>query len=558
LFQKKNLVTTKEFKGFHRMEYMGFELQMQLLKSIELENYLNIKHAKLEDFKDLNIIIGPNNCGKTSLLKALRLLSKMHIPGTSYLCGMCRTVSSELKHPASAFPGLQVTITPRERYLENTAISVIFSYYKSEVEKLLPQVSKREKVAIDVGTRADESVEQHLKSEFEKEQLVMKEKPDNLLVAEHISHFNWIDAKKKILDQILYCPDERLQSYKERNIPDHIGSKNLNTSAQRRLIELLSEIVDLKIVDIRHSLELERDVEDQRFTTSIAEQGSGVKSLICLVTDILSERQNKILLIDEPELGLNPSGKHAFLEFLLDESNKKQVFLATHDPTFVNPVLWNRKNVSVYLFSMVNNDFVKVDLTQSKQDPNTFAGYLPHTTSLKKAHIYVEGKNDVYIFQIFLRKYLRGFRYGYRILNEIGIFHLAGDFWSHLLYTIPKKPYTSIVVLDGDKKPIAEKVVNKYSTIEKDRFQIFDSLKELRNMSRRKTVSSRPCPIYCLQRSKIEDYLETKLKTKPISKELAPLVADKMNKVPTEIEWIFDLTLQLAGIYVPKWQSSED
>jgi len=257
-------------------------------------------------------------------------------------------------------------------------------------------------------------------------------------------------------------------------------------------------------------------------------------------------------LIDEPELGLNPSGKHAFLDFLFKESNQKQIFLATHDPTFVNPVIWNRKNVSVYLFSIVNNEFVNVDLAQSKQDPNTFAGYLPHTTSLKKIHIYVEGKEDVYIFQIFLNKYLRSkFRYWYRYLNEIGIFHLAGDFWSHLLYTIPKRPYAAIVVLDGDKRSIAEQTVGKYSTIEKDRFQTFGTLKELSDITSKKTGFSRPCPVYCLQRSKIEDYLEPI----PPSKESGPLVADKMSKVPKEIEWIFDLTLKLAGINVQTHQT---
>lgn len=518
---------------------------MHLLKSIELENYLNIKHSKLEDFKDLNIIIGPNNCGKTSLLRAINLLGRINLSGFAYTCSICRSVGEKLRHPKRAFPRAQVSIDQREKFLENTKIVAIFGYYKSEVEKILPQVSEREDIS--AGDIFDNHIAKHLRSEFDKELLVMKEEPGNILISEHISHFNWVEAKTKIYGRILFCPDQRLQSYKKKTIPDHINSKNLTTSAQRRLIRFLSGIVDSKIIDLHHSLDLVRDVENKNFKTSIAEQGSGVKSLICLATDILSEKQTKILLIDEPELGLNPSGKHAFLEFLLNESNEKQIFLATHDPTFVNPVLWNRKNVSIYLFSIVNNGFVKVDLAQSKQDPNTFAGFLPHTTSLKKVHIYVEGKEDVYIFQTFLNKYLRGkFRYWYRYLNEIGIFHLAGDFWSHLLYTIPKRPYASIVILDGDKKKDAEQIVSKYSTIEKDRFQIFNSLKEIQNMRRRKPVSSRPCPVYCLQRSKIEDYLEPR----PSSKESGPLIADKMSEVPKEIEWIFDLTLQLADITV--------
>jgi len=529
---------------------------VHLLRSIELDNFMNIKHSKLEDFRDLNIIIGPNNCGKTSLLKAFLLLARADFSESGYKCNICRNISETIKSFAVAsFPSFQVPINEREKYLGTANVVASFGYYKSEVDKVLPELSKREDITTDPAFKTN--MRKHLRKEFENEQLVLKETNSGLLRTDHISHLNWIGAKTKILARILFCPDERLERYKQKEIPDHINSKNLTTSAQKRLIEFLCGIVDPKIKDLHHSLDLVRDVESQDFTTSIAEQGSGVKSLICLVTDILSEKQTKILLVDEPELGLNPSGKHAFLDFLFKESKEKQIFLATHDPTFVNPVIWDRKNVSIYLFSIVNNDFLKVDLSQSKQDPNTFAGYLPHTTSLKKIHIYVEGKDDVYIFQIFLNKYLRRYRYWYRILNEIGIFHLAGDFWSHLLYTIPKRPYTSIVILDGDKRLRAKEVVGKYSAIEKDRFQIFDSLEALRNISLKKAGLSRPCPVYCLQRREIEDYLEIGLIDTPFSKELGPLVADKMREVPKEIEWIFDLTLQLAGIRIHRKQSSE-
>jgi AAA15 family ATPase/GTPase len=524
---------------------------MHLLKSIELENYLSIKHAKLEDLKDLNIIIGPNNCGKTSLLRAINLLSRIEFARTAraFHCDMCETVFNNDGNVQSA----RGSLNQREKYLGNTRAKLIYGYHENEIEKIVPEFSKRRN-GILAKSASNKPIQKHLEEEFSKEQLLMSEEREGFL-SEHISPIIWDQVSRRIFNHIIFCPDERLQNYKENTIQAYVNSKNLTTSVQRRIIEFLKQVVDTRMVDMRQNSDLVRDVENQEFTTSIAEQGSGVKSLVCLMADILSERQTRLVLIDEPELGLNPSGKHAFLEFLLDESNKKQIFMATHDPTFVNPLLWNRKDVSVYLFSVVNNDFVKVDLAQSKQDPNTFAGYLPHTTSLKKVHIYVEGKEDVYIFQIFLNKYLRSrFRYWYRYLNEIGIFHLAGDFWSHLLYTIPKRPYASIVVLDGDKRPIAEQIVSKYSTIERDRFQTFDTLEELSKVSSMKTRFSGPCPVYCLQRSKIEDYLEPK----PSSKEAGPLVADKMSKVPKEIEWIFDLTLQLAGIKIQRHQLSED
>ena len=48
---------------------------MIILKGIEIENYKNIKHANLSGLRDFNILSGPNNCGKTSILNAINVLS---------------------------------------------------------------------------------------------------------------------------------------------------------------------------------------------------------------------------------------------------------------------------------------------------------------------------------------------------------------------------------------------------------------------------------------------------------------------------------------------------
>jgi hypothetical protein len=353
--------------------------------------------------------------------------------------------------------------------------------------------------------------------------------------------------EEEVLQTLIFCPDARLDYYKGLNVPDYIRSKNLAASEFELIIRFLRDLVDMKLTDMRQNMDLIRLVEDKKFDTTIAEQGSGVKSLICLVADILAGSQNKILLIDEPELGLNPSGKQAFLKFLVGQCNEKQVFISTHDPTFVNPLLWDNQGVAVYLYSAPERKFVRVNLKESENDPDTFAGYLPHTTSLKKIHIYVEGSLDVYIFQIFLEKYLKAtfFDNWYEIINKIGIYHLAGDFWSHLLYTIPEKPYFSIVILDGDKSSVAPSIIEEYDSIWKNRFKFFSSAYELAKARRieKKSEQQMPIPVCCLLKATIEDYLDPK----PSVKRDGPIVARQMN-VPTEIALIFSAFFRLAKI----------
>ncbi len=42
-----------------------------MIKSIEIENYKNFKHFKMENFKLVNFFTGQNDAGKTNLLEAL-------------------------------------------------------------------------------------------------------------------------------------------------------------------------------------------------------------------------------------------------------------------------------------------------------------------------------------------------------------------------------------------------------------------------------------------------------------------------------------------------------
>ena len=85
------------------------------------------------------------------------------------------------------------------------------------------------------------------------------------------------------------------------------------------------------------------------------------------------------------------------------------------------------------------------------------------------------------------------------------------------------------------------------SKIEKDRFVLIRTLKELsklKQQNKAKLVNS--CPVYCLQRSKIEDYLSPK----PPSKSKCPVVASAMESVPSEFELLFDIVLKWMGVNI--------
>lgn len=311
------------------------------------------------------------------------------------------------------------------------------------------------------------------------------------------------------------------------------------------------KIVDPRIDDERYE-NLIMKIDNEDFETSIIEQGSGVRSLICLASDILFS-DAKIVLIDEPELGLNPFVKQEFLKFLLDESKNKQIFVATQDSTFVNPVLWKNGEVSVYFYSSIDVDFKRIDLKQNQEDPEVFAGYLPHTTTLKDIHIYVEGTSDVYIIQILLEKFLRKeiSENWFEILSRVGIYHLGGDYWQHLLYTIPKCPYKCIVVLDGDKKQIAMNVCEKHNNamINASKFKFCENFDDVGEA----LSSIEVHPIYCLKKECIEKYIipdfDPANPPQNYNKRIdGPKKADNIDEVPNEIKQLFDTIFGTLGL----------
>jgi hypothetical protein len=529
---------------------------MILIKQLGLKRFRNLKNAELNGLRDLNILIGPNNCGKTNTLEALQLISQLaHGPGYNYLCQDCLRSGTDFRRTyEGGVEGIYGLLSARDYYLKklprNEEVELSLLLDRESVEKLVPRVLDKQESFKIACSKAEDKI-------------TLRNRETGLF-AVHFSPFLHSDILDEI-KHVMYCPEGRLQQYRDKTFVDFLRDKSLSGGQMRRLIDLLARVVDPRI----QSQDLIQILDQTSLTVTIAEQGSGVRSLVCLAADILADESSRIVLLDEPELGLNPAARQEFLKFLVDMSKDRQIFVATQDPCFVNPVLWRDQEdrVSVQLFSMQTDSFVSIDLHQNQEDPSVFAGYLPHSTSLRKDHIYVEGSSDVYIFEVLLRKFLLRveehdartveftpsgigvqtppYELGdrFEIQNKIGIFHLCGDFWPHLLYTIPKPPYRCLVVLDGDKRDKVEGIIKKHnqSGANTSKFKLIRSLAETGSA----ILSGEEVPIYCLEKNSIEDYLFPDRMSPVYDKKVeGPRAAEQLDQVPEEI---FRLFLLLIG-----------
>ena len=46
-----------------------------MYKHVTIESFRGIKHLEIEDFRQVNLFVGKNNCGKTTILEGLFLLT---------------------------------------------------------------------------------------------------------------------------------------------------------------------------------------------------------------------------------------------------------------------------------------------------------------------------------------------------------------------------------------------------------------------------------------------------------------------------------------------------
>lgn len=510
---------------------------MIIFKTIKIGNFRNIRRTKLEDLKDLNILIGPNNCGKTNILDFISKMSKLYCGGAfGYLCEQCQKLVD-----SQNIVGLYLPFTAADFYLNEPRknMLVTFLFDEKQLNRLVPGVLEKQREKLKLKQN------DVLSCEFIKDEIVMEnEEVHPFLCGKHLSPFIHEDIIQEIKYSILYCPEGRLQNYKEKGFAEYVRERQLSGAQKKIWIDFLQRVVDPRIDDEKYD-KLIRKVDGADFETEISEQGSGVRSLVCLAVDILFSPDKKVVLIDEPELGLNPFVKQEFLKFLLEQSQNKQIFIATQDPTFVNPVLWKNNNVSVYFYSVIKDEFCKIDLGQNQEDPNTFAGYLPHTVSLKDIHIYVEGTSDAYIFQILLEIYLKETlpRTWFEVQNKIGIYHLCGDFWEHLLYTIPRDPYKCIIILDGDKRENVKEVCQKYnkSKVNTSSFEFCEDVENVKSVLR----EDKQHPIYCLKEDCIEKYLFPEFNCANIPAKYrktieGPRKAEKLERIPEEINELFE------------------
>lgn len=340
------------------------------ISNLNIETFRGIKNLELKDLGDVNILVGANNCGKTSVLEATMILSRpnefSNILKISRLREGTRTNSS-----------LGVSFYDSFIYLfnklsDNMLISV--SCEAPDGYKTIIRLNgKIQKLLLEaIGTGVIDNFVGELFCEGGNKQICLF--PDVIPIS-----FNKYDNKIKLQDNKPYIKMEYISAI------DHIVKNNFdeivrNKQLNNKVIEILSlfdsNIKDLRIVQDEDGRIIQMVDNSLLEYMPLSTYGDGIKKVIALANGVV-EAQDGVLLVDEIETSIHATALKQVFNWLINacKTFNVQLFLTTHSIETVDAMLNCNSE-------FITDDLIRV-ITLSKKENQTIARILTGEKALQ-------------------------------------------------------------------------------------------------------------------------------------------------------------------------------
>lgn len=290
-----------------------------MFKTLEIKNLRGIKHAEIEGFSQINLFFGKNNCGKSTVLEALFLISGQSNPTLPLSINSMRNYSKFAEDDINIeFYNLnsenKITIAAtgdENRYLE---ISQIKSHSNTvELDSL--RNGNSENATKRYGLKLEYSVgDSQYSSDFILQEGNLKNGKAN------------IDQRYKETIFSQYIPSANFQGTLNEEFARIVANKQ-----EAYILSALQEI-DPSIKDIQLvGDEILVDIgAEQRLPINMT--GDGLRKLLMIIVSIFRCR-NGIILIDEIDNGLHFSAMKVLWKAILiaTRENNVQLFATTHN-----------------------------------------------------------------------------------------------------------------------------------------------------------------------------------------------------------------------------------
>ena len=380
-----------------------------MLQRINIKNFRSLKDVTV-DLQQVNLLIGPNNSGKTNFFKAFEFLSTFYnnrqLSQESYsrnYFGFWEPISLKNNRKPISFTfsfkldedrygiyileifGASDTSLPIYRELygisKNDISEIRFdtikqnlnSFYSLDIHVFNASIDK---VCRDVGIKVPIGNKFILHLQDNKKLTTYNETMSGI---DFIKSFNdlhscfLVDVFQKV---VIYQPDtNKLQlpgrlgdeNYLENNAVNMVSfldnMRDQNPEIYERikldLNECLNEFNDIRFKKVKNNGTYDKKIGliDNRGKIFWAEELSeGTLYFLALLSIIHQPNPTKLLLLEEPEKGIHPRRIHEVMEYIFRLAEEKgiQIILTTHNTQLVDE--FEDSPQSVFIFEMINGE----------------------------------------------------------------------------------------------------------------------------------------------------------------------------------------------------------
>jgi len=324
-----------------------------------VKKYRSITRTERIALGPCTVLVGPNNEGKSNILRALvlgmRILTRERF---STVLGRRRVVS----YRSGGYDwDRDYPIHLQSKQLDGkTELILEFEPTPEELEEFKTEINSRlqgtiplrieigkKKILVAVHKRGAGSAALSKKSDKIAEFITKK------IDFEHIEAVRTANSAVRVVSEMVERELERLEDDQ-----DYVAAvekiaelqtpilKSLSSNIKETLSKFLTDVKDVSVTipeDIRYRT-MRRGCEiivDDGIPTLLQYKGDGAQSLAALgilrhATDRFARSRNLVIAVEEPESHLHPSAIHELKAVLNELSNKHQLILTTHNPLFVD------------------------------------------------------------------------------------------------------------------------------------------------------------------------------------------------------------------------------
>ena len=319
-------------------------MYLTYLNSLSIKNFRGINNLELNNLSNINILVGDNNCGKTSVLEAISLFQNP-LEINNILTSCCKRGREII----SIFD-LFLEMFPRENINKNIEIisSINSVLYNLNINgKLIERINPNLYRCIENNEYFDENCfESRIfkgRIKVKKNTEVINEKEINL--SEEKIQSTLADLSNQIINMVYVSPYDYLYN---RLIDDTI---NVIKSGEKEEVIKLLKILDNNIEDFNVLKSKNKPssiyIKHSKYGfMSLSSFGDGVKKILTLASAVVSAK-NGILLIDEIETAIYKNILNNVFGWLLNACKiyKVQLIATTHSLEVIDAFIQTSKNI---------------------------------------------------------------------------------------------------------------------------------------------------------------------------------------------------------------------